>query len=57
MPMVSKYPGSTLLVVAGIGEPARSATQSEPDGISGNEDVSAAARTPGSARNRCSACV
>ena len=53
--MVSKYPASTALVVVWICGPPRPETQSEPAGISGNDDVSAAARTPGSARSRWSA--
>jgi hypothetical protein len=55
MPIVSKYVVSTALLVTRIREPKDSEAQSEPAGISGNDDMRAAIRTPGRVRNRSSA--
>ena len=52
MPSVSKYVASTALLVTRMGESKDSEAHSEPGGISGNDDVRAAVRTPGRPRNR-----
>jgi len=50
-----KFVVSTALLVTRMGESKDSEAHSEPGGISGNDDVRAAVRTPGRARNRSSA--
>src|SRR5437762_9607471 len=47
MPIVSKSAGSTALLVTRTGESGDSDAQSDPAGISGNDEVRAARRTPG----------
>ena len=48
--------GTTALLVTRTGESGDSDAQSDPAGISGSDEVTAARRIPGSARNRSSRC-